>query len=150
MGWDGMGWDLSQTTTTTRAPLAVLKMVWWQRSHIFLQSRCQALWPLFVSFDVLLFQVLQFGAWWKYLLLSTGRRRQRSPTNTRLAEKYLRDQDLATCFLAAFYSGFFFKVPALSSDSEGAVVRIHSGYAVPSLTNYCQNILPMACTPGRQ
>ena len=43
--------------------------------------------------------------------------------------------------------GLFFKVPALSSDSEGAVVRIHSGYAVPSLTNYCQNILPMACTP---
>ena len=29
MGWDG--WDLSQTTTTTRAPLAVLKkdvMIW--------------------------------------------------------------------------------------------------------------------------
>ena len=24
MGWDGTGWDLSQTTTTTRAPLAVL------------------------------------------------------------------------------------------------------------------------------
>ena len=43
--------------------------------------------------------------------------------------------------------GLFFKVPALSSDSEGAVVRIHSSYAVPSSTNYCHyNILPIACT----
>ena len=48
-------------------------------------------------------------------------------------------------FSCAFYSRFF-EVPALSSDSEGAVVRIHSGYAVPSSTNDCHNILPMACT----
>ena len=93
------------------------------------------------SFDVLFLQVLQFNGW-KYLLPSTGRRRQRSSTKTRLAKKYRGDQDVLTCFLVAFYSGFF-KVPALSSDSEGAVVRIHSGYAGPSSTNYCHNILPM-------
>ena len=47
-------------------------------------------------------------------------------------------------FSSLFYIRDFFKAPALSSDSGGAVARIHRGYpAVLSSTNDCQNILPM-------
>ena len=46
MGWDGWdGWDLSQTTTTTRAPLAVLKNKgetanWAQLSNVYRANGC--------------------------------------------------------------------------------------------------------------
>ena len=98
------------------------------------------------SFDVLLFQVLQLVVGNIFYCQQAAAQAEEANKH-KVGGKIPSRPGYGNLFSCRVLFGLFFKVPALSSDSEGAVVRIHSSYAVPSSTNYCHyNILPMACT----